>query len=602
MLNLQRKEDCCGCNACGDICPTNAITFKTDLEGFWYPEIDSNLCIDCGLCDKTCPILHVEEFKTNKIEKPKCFAAINKNLEVRFDSTSGGMFSALSDKMYKDGGFVGGAIFNPDFSVKHYISNDKKDLEKLRSSKYLQSSALGFYREVKSLLKNNEKVLVCGTPCQMVGLRSFLGKEYENLIIVDFICLGINSPKIFRKYLDYLEHKYMSKVVYFKSKNKELGWRQLTSKIIFENGDICYDTKDTNYFTRGYLETSVYSRPSCYKCKFKGFPRTADITIADFWGVENVVGKHYDMDLGTSLVMINSEKGKEYYSLITKQSIEVSFEAASKGNRALFKSLNPPTVDRDSFFRDLNNLDFKYVVEKYIKRSENISLKKKAINLVKFCLSLYRHCGFNVFCILKNLHLNFLKRSIRTNIFRGKYIIVAPHTIVDIKKGAKVEIKGCIILGEKKFKSSKLETRLLVEKGAEFSCGNFKLGYGSDIEVFSGARLVIEGDSGTNTNATIICGEEIIIKKGTMLGRDVTIRDNNGNHYISRRGYKNTRPIVIGQHSWLCEGCTIMLGTKLGVGVIVGAKAYVPGGHHKSHTLLMGNPATIVDEDVYWKY
>ena len=245
MINIINKSECCGCNACGDICPKGAISFKEDIEGFLYPVVDRDTCIDCHLCEKVCPVIHAGELKKNDFEKPKCFAAQCKNLQSLFDSTSGSAFATLAEKMYKCGGYVGGAVFNDDYSVTQFLSSDKADLEKLRNSKYVQSDSQGFFKQVQELLKAREKVLVCGLPCQMAGLRSFLRKEYENLIILDLICLGINSPKILRGYLDYMEEKHNSKIVYYKAKNKELGWRQLTTKIVFENGDVEYDKKDT---------------------------------------------------------------------------------------------------------------------------------------------------------------------------------------------------------------------------------------------------------------------------------------------------------------------------------------------------------------------
>lgn len=178
MINIKNKKDCCGCNACGDVCKQGAITFKTDIEGFWYPEVDAAKCTDCGLCEKVCPIINVAELKKNDFEKPaKVLAVINRDMQVRWDSTSGGAFSALADAMYEQGGFVGGALYNEDFSVSNYISNNPDDLVRLRSSKYLQSNAEGLYKQIQLLLKKGEKVLVCGTPCQMTALRAYLGKD-----------------------------------------------------------------------------------------------------------------------------------------------------------------------------------------------------------------------------------------------------------------------------------------------------------------------------------------------------------------------------------------------------------------------------------------
>ena len=153
MIEINNKVDCCGCNACGDACAHGAITFKTDIEGFWYPEVDKAKCVDCGLCEKVCPIINIKELKKNDLPQSICYAAEHKNMEVVFDSTSGGLFSALADIMYKSEGYVGGAVFNEDFSVRQYISNNKEDLVRIRSSKYLQSSLEGFFKQVRELVR-----------------------------------------------------------------------------------------------------------------------------------------------------------------------------------------------------------------------------------------------------------------------------------------------------------------------------------------------------------------------------------------------------------------------------------------------------------------
>ena len=351
MINIIDKTKCCGCNACGDACAHGAITFKTDIEGFWYPTVNKDKCVNCELCEKVCPIINIKELKKNDLSQPVYYAAEHKNMEVVFDSTSGGLFSALADIMYKDKGYVGGAVFNEDFSVRQYISNDKTDLPRIRSSKYLQSSFEGFFIQVRKLLCAGEKILICGSPCQMTALRAFLRKDYDNLIIVDYICRGINSPKVWHKYLDSFEERYGSKVIYCKAKSKEYGWRNLTQKVILANGKHVYETKDQSNYTKGYLQTNVYCRPSCYECKFKGYPRIADITLADFWGIEKI-NTSMDKNLGTSLVMLNSKKGKAYFER-TKQRInylEVPFSLAEKSNPALNQPLGNPLVNRNQFF------------------------------------------------------------------------------------------------------------------------------------------------------------------------------------------------------------------------------------------------------------
>ena len=597
MININNKVDCCGCNACGDVCAKNAISFKTDNEGFWYPEVDMEKCVACGLCEKVCPIINIKDLKKNDLPQSVCYAAEHKNLEVVFDSTSGGLFSALADIMYKSGGFVGGAIFNDDFSVRQYISNDKKDLPKLRSSKYLQSHLDGFYKQVRNLLKAGEKVLVCGSPCQMAALRAFLRKDYENLIIADYICRGINSPKVWRKYLDSFEERYGSKVVYCKAKSKEYGWRNLTQKVILANGKHYYETKDQSNFTKGYLQTGVYCRPSCYDCKFKGYPRISDITLADFWGVEKV-NTSMEKNLGTSLVMINSEKGEAYFEEVKKRInyVHVPFESIEAGNRSLNLSVDPPKVSREEFFEDLDNMSFLQIAEKYISKKKPGG-KAKLKKMLKGILYIVRMTQFNPKALCQLLKYNSL-----SEIAHGNYILPTPHCIIEIKKGANIIKNGVLLLGSKKFKNSKLETRLLVDKNATLRYdGRTTIGYGSDIEIFPNATLSFGGGGATNIGATIICGEKIEIGKNTMLGRHITIRDNNGSHFMNRQGYKNTRPVIIGDKVWLTEQCTVMPGVKIGDGAIVGALSLVIN-NVPPYTLVSGHPAEIVDEDILWKY
>lgn len=599
MIQIHNKVDCCGCNACGDVCAHQAITFKTDHEGFWYPEVDKEKCTDCHLCEKVCPIINVKELKKNDLPESICYAAEHKNLEVVFDSTSGGMFSALADIMYRNKGYVGGAVFSDDFkSVRQYISNDKKDLPRLRSSKYLQSSLEGFYLQVRDLVKAGENVLVCGSPCQMAALRAFLRKDYDNLIIADYICRGINSPKVWQKYLDSFKERYGHKVIYAKAKSKEYGWRNLTQKIILDDGKTYYETKDQSNFTKGYLKTGVYCRPSCYDCKFKGYPRIADLTLADFWGIENV-DSSMEKNLGTSLVMINSKKGETYFDSIKKRInyVHVPFESIEVGNRSLNLSVDPPKVSREEFFKDLDNMSFITLAEKYNFSGSLSSWKHKVKALLKTVYQVSVHTRLHPQPLFQ-----FFRYNTVSSILQKKMIIPTPYTVLDIKKGGKIDVQGTVVIGSKKFPKSKLETRILVDSNATLKFeGNATIGYGSDIEVFPNATLKIGEGVVTNIGATIICGERIEIGKTTMLGRHVTIRDNNGGHYMNRSGYKNSRPIVIGDKVWLCEQCTIMPGVAIGDGAIVGALSYVVA-PVKKNTVVSGNPAQVVDEDILWKY
>lgn len=595
MIHITDKKKCCGCNACGDICPTRAISFHVDREGFWYPKVNLNLCVDCGQCEKVCPNLNAAALKKNDLSESVCYAAEHKNLEVVFDSTSGGLFSALAEMAYRSGGNVGGAVFNEDFSVKQYISADKKDLPRLRSSKYLQSNAEGFFTSVHSLLKSGVFVLVCGTPCQMAALRAYLGRDYDNLIIVDFICRGVNSPKVWKKYIDSFETRYGSPVVYAKAKSKEYGWRNLTQKVILKDGRHIYETKEVSNFTKGYIRTGAYCRPSCYDCQFKGFPRMADITLADFWGVEKV-SSELEKDLGTSLVMLNSQKGLAYFEKIKARIhfVPVPFKSILEGNPALTRPLDPPRVDRDAFFRDLEELSFADLSKIYIQEKQG---KPSLLWRTKNGLSIFRRLLGKDIATCKTILHSTLKDCLAQN-----HILFYRHTVSSISPAAKLSFKGIFHFGYKRIPGSRLESRILLEQGASLqSKGSVKIYYGADIEVFKGGSLLFKGNNGANINLTIICSNYIEIGKDVQIGRGVTIRDNNGGHYINRSGYKDARPVIIGDKAWLCEGCTIMPGVKIGEGAIVGAHAFVVA-DVPAHTVVSGNPAVVVDEDVLWKY
>ena len=597
MISIKNKVDCCGCNACGDVCAQGAISFAIDQEGFWYPEVDMDKCTKCGLCEKVCPIINVKDLKKNDLPQSICYAAEHKNLEVVFDSTSGGLFSALADVMYKSGGYVGGAVFNEDFSVRQYISNDKNDLPRLRSSKYLQSRLDGFYKQVRELLKAGEKVLVCGSPCQMAALRAFLRKDYENLIIADYICRGINSPKVWRKYLDSYEERYGSRVVYCKAKSKEFGWRNLTQKVILENGKAYYETKDQSNFTKGYLRTGVYCRPSCYDCKFKGYPRISDITLADFWGIEKV-DKSMEKNLGTSLVMINSKKGEAYFEQVKKRInyVPVPFNSIEAGNRSLNLSVNPPKVDREQFFKDLDAMSFVELAQKY-NFDGPLTTKRKLYNFAKYLYLIARTTRLHPKPLFQ-----FFKYNCCSEIMHKNVIIPTPYTVIDVRKGGKIVKKGVTVIGHKKFPKSRLETRILVDRNATIQFkGSCSIGYGADIEAHPNSVISFGEGSGSNIGATIICQEKVEIGNHAMLGRHVTIRDNNGNHYMNRQGYKNTRPVVIGDKVWLTEQCTVMPGVTIGDGAIIGALSMVVR-NVPAYSLAMGNPAEVIDENILWKY
>ena len=606
MIDIKNKKDCCGCNACYDVCPKNAISLEVDIEGFWYPKVDKKKCIDCHLCEKTCPQLHAVELKHNEFETPVCFAAIHKNIETRFASTTGGLFSALAEQMYCEGGYVGGAIYREDWSVAHYVSNNPDDLKRLRQSKYSQSNTCGFYKEVKRLLVAGEKVLVCGSPCQMAALRRFLGKNYDSLIVVDYVCKSITSPLFYQKYLDYWERKAGNKLVSFKFKDKELGWRNLVKRFDFKNGQTMYSRAQDNDLYSAAYHGHIVSRPSCYDCQFKGFPRMADITIADFWGCERKSEyRELDDNAGTSAVIINNQHGLDFFNKIEKRVkiVPSKIEDMIPGNPALLYSQQKSKSDREAFFKDLDKEPIENVVPRYVPYFRSVRLPNNFKQKIKFLFRIgekgwkYSQCRPSIF--MKFLYLNVINRHVKTDWRNEGVIYLTPYTVVELQKGSQIELHGPLVLGKKTVKKSKVETRLLLRRNARLTVNeDSHFDYGNDIEVFENAHFSMD-HCGTNYNCTIICGKRIEMKGRVSLGRDVSIRDTNA-HLIALDGYKILRPVTIEDHVWICSGSTICPGVKIKVGAVVGANSYVIQ-NVPAHTLVSGNPAKVVMKNIAWK-
>ena len=381
MKNWLKDNQCTGCGACQNICPKDAITMLTDDCGFDYPRISQDKCIDCGRCEKVCPIVHPLVHKENS-DTPTVYAAWSLNEDTRYNSTSGGAFSELALQIFKKGGAVAGAVYSENHMVYHTVAFDENGLQKIRQSKYIQSETRDVFRQIKSLLNQNREVIFCGTPCQVAGLNTFLDKNYDNLITVDFICRGSNSPKAYRKWLDMLEARYHSKATRVWFKNKELGWNCFSTRVDFKNGKIYRKDRYKDLFMRGYLEKNLYIRPCCGDCPFKGLPRQSDLTLADFWKVESTL----DEDKGTSMILVNSERGKMILDSAKEQLFlqKRTIEEAQNGNQMLDKSA---WISKWSayFLRSLDEKRFDYAFYHISFRLKALSWKAK---WKKYCKSL----------------------------------------------------------------------------------------------------------------------------------------------------------------------------------------------------------------------
>lgn len=348
---------------CKDICPRKAICYEIDQEGFWYPKVDRSICVKCGLCVKSCPNLFPIRKRTTQ---PKIFAAWSKDPQVRLDSTSGGMFYELAREILSKGGYVVGCVYNSDFKgARHVIIDSLDALGPLMVSKYVQSDTENIYEKVLEKLNTGKVVLFVGAPCHCAAMVAFLKKEYENLILCDFICRGANSPKAHRRYVEYLEQSYGAKMIALRSKDKRNGWTRFGQSAIFENGKEYYASREKDLRIIAYHYGNLMMRESCNNCRFKHIPRDgADVTLADFWGIP--ANEVDDMEKGISLVMVNTKKGEKILDAIDARicRIEKDLEDTLKGNTAIFSSA-AKGKNRDQFLAELDKLPFDQLVKKY---------------------------------------------------------------------------------------------------------------------------------------------------------------------------------------------------------------------------------------------
>lgn len=393
MIDIKNK--CTGCSACSSICHVNAISMLEDEEGFLQPVIDKNKCTNCGLCEKTCPVLNS---KYENSPKPRCYAVMAED-KIRIGSSSGGVFPVLAYHFLEQGGYVAGAVWNSSCGVEHIISNRKEDIERMRGSKYLQSSMNNCYQETKKVLDEGGKVLFTGTPCQIAGLYAFLKKEYENLHTTEIICHGTPSPKVFRKYLEE-ELAKDEEFIETNFRDKKQGWSsELTTTTTTKR---CFSkNKHNDNYMRAFLN-NLCLRKSCGECKFNRMPRQADITIGDFWGVDKY-NKKYNDKKGTSIILVNNQKGQKLLNMLGKEFKfikKVPLEYAIQGNPNLIKP-SKLHCDRKIFFELLNA----YGLSKSLKETEQIKYDGVILNYwcsnnygalwTAYCLQQYLMTQFN---------------------------------------------------------------------------------------------------------------------------------------------------------------------------------------------------------------
>lgn len=412
MIDIKDKKDCCGCSACVSVCVKHCSTMQTDEEGFLYPMVDQGACIDCGLCDKVCPVIN----QGAPVETQAAHIAINRNEETRLASSSGGIFTLLAEAIIRDGGVVFGARFDEDWSVIHSWTDTIEGLAAFRGSKYVQSRIGATYCEAKDFLKQGRKVLFSGTPCQIVGLKRYLRKEYDNLLTVDFICHGVPSPGVWQRYLGELCSELRAKrgngrnsvllsmdelpvITGISFRDKTNGWKKfgfqvryaasktasnsVSKSAIKEN--IFLQPFSENSFMRGFL-ADVYLRPSCYACPAKSGKSSSDITIADAWGIHQFAQERDD-DKGACYILENTDKGSRMLRQLQFDSFPVDIENIKRYNPSYCTS-SRPHPKRHKFFSlyTKGKTTVGYMVQKILAPT----LFDKLIWSIKHCLVLIK--------------------------------------------------------------------------------------------------------------------------------------------------------------------------------------------------------------------
>lgn len=378
MMEIINKTDCSGCTACANACPKDAIVMEPDHEGFLYPKVLADKCVDCGLCQKVCPMGKPKE---EQRQVDACVVRYQDPAIVEH-STSGGVFTALASRILGDGGVVYGTGYDENMRVVCKKATKMEDLAEMRGSKFVQSYLGDSFRRIKAELQQGISVLFVGTPCQVEGLRGYLRKDYENLVCVDFVCRGVPSPGLWANYVQCMEKKYGAKMVGARFKHKTYGYHATTMKIDFENGKTHYGSGRIDPMMKAFV-SELASRPSCGACDFKQLQRKSDLTMFDCYEFTQLTGQRDD-NKGYSSILIQSKKGAALFEQIRPRLtvIPVDTDKLVRLNGWMVYKSAPPHPKRDAFYL----LAAEYSIDEAMEKISPITAKDHLIEKTKgFC-------------------------------------------------------------------------------------------------------------------------------------------------------------------------------------------------------------------------
>ena len=365
-ISVLNHTDCCGCKACGDICPKSCISFCEDKEGFIYPYVNEAQCISCKKCQRVCPELK----PSHNTKSDSAIAAFAINQEARSAGSSGGIFGLLAQEIIKKGGKVWGAAFDSDLQLHHKAAPNIEDLTPLYRSKYIQSDTEGIYTQIKKDISEGILTLFSGTPCQCNAIKNFIGKS-ELLITVEVICHGVPPQSLFNKLIAYLEKQNHYKITSFAFRSKsDKALHTHSFTYVYENGKGKKIENGLHYQFPYYFGFQKYItlRPSCYQCKWAKPERTADITLGDFWGIEKY-NPSLDAKMGVSMIICNTEAGQSLIEHIKKRDLifteKFPIEVAIENNGCL-SAPTPLKPEREAFFSALSRESLEEVITNYL--------------------------------------------------------------------------------------------------------------------------------------------------------------------------------------------------------------------------------------------
>jgi len=381
MISIDNKKDCCGCTACVSTCPKNAISLIEDDQGFTYPHVNQSFCVNCGLCDKVCPVLNSE--KRNKDYK-KIYALRLKDESILQKSSSGGAFYAIASYVIQNlNGIVFGVKYDEKMEVRHAYTETLEGLKDFQGSKYVQSNIKGVYDQVRSFLCAGRYVLFTGTPCQVIALKLFLKKDYEKLICVDNICHSVPSPRIFKEYLEMVNSAYKCNVVKIDMRNKKKGWSHAFYYYYYyySDGTSLGDDKLKFEHWGKLFFSGLITRPSCNSCRFTSYRRTGDITVADFWDDSLKRPEAYSPK-GTSLFIVSTDKGENVLNKIeeTVNKWELTEDEACQPCLKAPVKANPR---KEEFWKYYHKNGFRKAYNKYFKTKFKTKIRRTLTRILK---------------------------------------------------------------------------------------------------------------------------------------------------------------------------------------------------------------------------